>query len=280
MTELKDSVLVPERELDLSEAVESEVESNLNGKSPSLAEVMKPVTIEELKAFKAKQERAGIIYISRIPPAMRPSKVRHLMSQYGSVGRIYLQQEDPKRAYLRRKHTSTKKAHFTEGWVEFEDKRVARSVAEMLNAQPIGGKKGTRFRDDIWTMKYLPRFKWSMLTEHIAHEAAVHREKLRVELSQSRHEQNDYLRQVELKRVLDKRSERKRKREEETGEHDEQVLGISIERLGEGGKTFSDRDVRATARKKSERTRADNDRGIAEAAPQTAQLDSVLDAIF
>lgn len=74
---------------------------------------------------------------------------------------------DAKRAYLRRKYTSTKKMHFTEGWVEFKDKKVARSVAEMLNAQPIGGKKGTRWRDDVWTMKYLPKFKWRMLTEQI-----------------------------------------------------------------------------------------------------------------
>lgn len=74
---------------------------------------------------------------------------------------------DPKRAYLRKKYTSTKKAHFTEGWVEFKDKKVARQVAEMLNAQAIGGKKGTRWHDDVWTMKYLPRFKWNMLTEQI-----------------------------------------------------------------------------------------------------------------
>ena len=74
---------------------------------------------------------------------------------------------DAKRAYLRRKFTSTKKVHYTEGWVEFKDKKVARSVAEMLNAQPIGGKKGTRWRDDIWTMKYLPKFKWYMLTEQV-----------------------------------------------------------------------------------------------------------------
>lgn len=74
---------------------------------------------------------------------------------------------DAKRAYLRRKYTATKKAHYTEGWVEFKDKRVGRSVAEMLNAQPIGGKKGTRWRDDVWTMKYLPKFKWNMLTEQI-----------------------------------------------------------------------------------------------------------------
>lgn len=56
---------------------------------------VKPLTPEALASFRAKQERAGVIYISRIPPGMRPSKVRHLMSQYGEVGRVYLQQEGP-----------------------------------------------------------------------------------------------------------------------------------------------------------------------------------------
>lgn len=146
--------------------------------------IVKPLTLEALAAFKAAQDKAGVVYISRIPPGMRPSKVRHLMSAHGEVGRVYLQQEgllvfsplyeslimyiiDAKRAYLRRKYTSTKKPHFTEGWVEFKDKKVARSVAEMLNAQSIGGKKGTRWRDDVWTMKYLPKFKWNMLTEQV-----------------------------------------------------------------------------------------------------------------
>lgn len=50
-----------------------------------------------------------------------------------------------------------------------------------------------------------------------AHEAAVHTARLRVELSQSRAEQRDYLRQVELARILDKRAERKRK----AGDHGE-----------------------------------------------------------
>ncbi|THH20274.1 hypothetical protein EW146_g1058 [Bondarzewia mesenterica] len=172
--------------------------------------VVKPLTPEALAAFKAAQDRAGVIYISRIPPGMQPTKVRHLMSQYGEVGRVYLQQEDAKRAYLRRKYTSTKKVHYTEGWVEFKDKKVARSIAGMLNAQPIGGKKGTRWRDDVWTMKYLPRFKWSMLTEQVAHEAATHTARLRVELSQSKSEQREYLKNVELARVLDKRAQRAR----------------------------------------------------------------------
>ena len=101
----------------------------------------------------------------------------------------------------------------------------------MLNAQPIGGKKGSRWRDDIWTLKYLPKFKWNMLTEQvgecyayssflcdferfIAHEAALHAAKLRVEISQSRSEQKDYLKNVELARVLTKRAEKKREKGE------------------------------------------------------------------
>ena len=36
---------------------------------------------------------SGIIYLSRIPPFMKPHKVKHLLSHYGSVGRIYLQSE-------------------------------------------------------------------------------------------------------------------------------------------------------------------------------------------
>lgn len=65
---------------------------------------------------------------------------------------------------------------------------MARSVAEMLNANTIGersrraarpaqhtrltrlclgGKKGSRWRDDVWTMKYLPRFRWDQLSEQV-----------------------------------------------------------------------------------------------------------------
>ena len=117
---------------------------------------------------------------------------------------------DPKRAHLRRTHTATKKPHYTEGWVEFADKHVARAVAHALNAQPVGGKKRSRWRDDVWTMAYLPRFKWNMLTAQVAHEAARHTARLRLELAQSRAEQHHYLRQVELARVLDKRAARKR----------------------------------------------------------------------
>jgi ESF2/ABP1 family protein len=52
-----------------------------------------PLSKEALEAYQAAQARAGVIYISRIPPGMNPNKVRHLMSAYGEIGRVFLQQE-------------------------------------------------------------------------------------------------------------------------------------------------------------------------------------------
>ena len=36
---------------------------------------------------------AGIVYLSRVPPFMKPHKVKHLLSRYGSIGRVYLKPE-------------------------------------------------------------------------------------------------------------------------------------------------------------------------------------------
>jgi ESF2/ABP1 family protein len=63
------------------------------GFSGPTEKIVKPLTREALAAFQAAQNRAGVIYISRIPPGMRPTKVRHLMSAHGEIGRVYLQQE-------------------------------------------------------------------------------------------------------------------------------------------------------------------------------------------
>ena len=52
--------------------------------------VLEPLTPEALAEFEAAQQKAGIIYISRIPPGMRPQKFRHILSSYGEIGRTYL----------------------------------------------------------------------------------------------------------------------------------------------------------------------------------------------
>jgi ESF2/ABP1 family protein len=112
--------------------------------------------------------KTGVIYLSRIPPRLNPTKIRQLLSIFESpVLRIFLAPETTT-AYQRRvKAGGSKRKQFTEGWVEFEDKKVAKKVAVMLNAERIGGKKGDFCYDDLWCIKYLPKFKWHHLTEQI-----------------------------------------------------------------------------------------------------------------
>ena len=67
----------------------------------------------------------------------------------------------------RKKFKGNRKRNYTEGWVEFMDKRVAKATALALNNTQIGGKKNHYYHDDLWNMKYLSGFRWSHLTEKI-----------------------------------------------------------------------------------------------------------------
>lgn len=70
---------------------DSETQQNLDDVSEG--KTVKPLSAAALAEFERAQQQAGIIYISRIPPGMRPAKVKHIMSGYGKVGRVFLQQE-------------------------------------------------------------------------------------------------------------------------------------------------------------------------------------------
>ena len=112
--------------------------------------------------------RTGVVYISRVPPRLNPPKLRQLLSPYGCrILRVFLAPEPTADHTRRIKSGGSKKQLFTEGWVEFEDKKVAKRVVGMLNAERMGAKKGDALYDDLWCIKYLPKFKWHHLTEQI-----------------------------------------------------------------------------------------------------------------
>src|SRR5690606_4737948 len=111
--------------------------------------------------------KTGVVYLSRVPPFMKPMKVKDLLSKFGAIGRIFLAPEDPKVHAKRVKYGGNKKKDFEEGWVEFLNKKDAKLCAETLNARIIGGKKGNFYYDDIWNIKYLPKFKWHHLQAQI-----------------------------------------------------------------------------------------------------------------
>ncbi|XP_070533241.1 activator of basal transcription 1-like [Ptychodera flava] len=170
---------------------------------------------DEGESQEKKNLTPGIIYLSKIPPFMKPKRIRMIFSQYGELGRLFLQPETKFKQKERKKRGGNSSKSFEEGWVEFQDKKIAKQVAWTLNNTPIGGKKRSRYYHDIWNIKYLSRFKWTHLSEKLAYERAVREQRMRTEISQARKETSFYLQSVQKKRMVDEITERKRKKGQE-----------------------------------------------------------------
>lgn len=181
------------------------------------------------KKKQQKERKKGVIYISRIPPHLKPQKLRHMLEQHGEIGRLYLAPEAPSLRQKRKRHKGNTGKNFTEGWVEFEDKRVAKQVAGMLNGQPMGGKRRSAYHFDLWCLKYLPKFKWETLTEEIAYQRAVHDQKLAMEISAAKRERDFYLSRVDKSKGIAAIKHRKAQRAEEEGSGAEVLLSKAAE---------------------------------------------------
>jgi len=79
-------------EMDDGEEEEEEEEPEEKPKKKS-KKIVRPLSKEELREFQEANDRTGMIYLSRIPPYMKPQKVRHIFTNYGEVDRIYLAPE-------------------------------------------------------------------------------------------------------------------------------------------------------------------------------------------
>ncbi|OLY84602.1 Pre-rRNA-processing protein esf-2 [Smittium mucronatum] len=145
-----------------------EIDSESESEKPEL----KPLTKEEFLEFQKKEKKTGVIYMSRVPPFLKPNKVRRLLSKYGQIGRLFLAPEDPKMRMRRIKQGGSKRKGFTEGWIEFADKKVAKSVAQMLNNQPM------------------------------AFERAEREYRLRNEMAQAKNEANEFINKVEKSKMI------------------------------------------------------------------------------
>jgi len=180
--------------------------------------VVKPLSKAKLQKHLAAAENTGVVYLSHIPPFLKPNKLRDLLSGMGTeVLRVYLAPEDTKARAGRLRAGGNKKKKFTEGWVEFDDKRRAKRIASTLNNTPIGGLNRGFYTHDLWNVKYLHKFKWSHLTYKIAYESRVRRDKMQAELSHAKKESSFYLQKVEQAKAIDAMEERKRTRQTAQG---------------------------------------------------------------
>lgn len=178
----------------------------------SILGVDQPLAKRNLVTSQDAIRKSGVVYISRIPPGMKPSALRSLLAPYGKLNRIFLAPEDASARARRRKAGGNKRVLFTEGWIEFLKKKEAKAACELLNGRNIGGKKGSFFRDDIWNLVYLKGFKWFNLTEQITVENAERTSRMRAEISKATRENKEFVRNVEKAKMLDGMQAKAKKR--------------------------------------------------------------------
>lgn len=218
------------------------------------------LSLTKTEDFNEKLKKRGVIYVARVPPRMNPTKIKTLLGDFGVVTRVYLVEEDAARRKRRRKATGNGTKRYMEGWVEFENKGIAKHVARSLNNTPISmhkrnvhygktyqllcewnesGLQRTHsslllFIGELWNLKYLHKFKWSHLTEKVAYERRVREQKLRVEMMQARRENASYTQLVETGKKLDKIQERKKKRGDDLGEQEKKRRPRQTKPMEEG----------------------------------------------
>ncbi|XWS40667.1 hypothetical protein CRYUN_Cryun17cG0015200 [Craigia yunnanensis] len=181
---------------------------------------------EKLLKEVAEADTRGVCYLSRVPPHMDHVKLRQLLSQYGEILRIYLTPSGhpPQVKGKRTRPSKVQEQEFSEGWVEFARKGIAKRVANMLNGEQIGGRKRSSFYYDLWNIKYLSKFKWDDLTEEIAYKSAIREQKLALEISAAKRERDFYLSKVDQSRALSSievRMKMKQKVQQESGTNSE-----------------------------------------------------------
>jgi len=139
--------------------------------------------------FPEKKKKPGIIYLSSVPEGMSVGAMVSYFAQFGQVGRTYLVPVTTGGGFQTSQKNVHKCTRFSEGWIEFMSKKIAKRVAEQINCTQVGGKNKRAKRHSIlWNIKYLPRFKWHHLSERLKYEKAAKEQQMRVEVSQVKKE--------------------------------------------------------------------------------------------
>ncbi len=167
----------------------------------------------------SKTSKPGVIYLSSLPPYLKPSALRNLLTQRGfsPISRLFLAP-----ASKAKNHHSTQKSSrqlYAEGWIEFALKKTAKRCAETLNANTVGGRKGGFYHDDIWNMKYLRGVGWDDLMAQVREERREEEVRRMEERGQIARETKEFMEGVErgkMARGIESSREKKKRKKDNT----------------------------------------------------------------
>ncbi|KAK6459882.1 putative pre-rRNA-processing protein [Scheffersomyces coipomensis] len=252
---------------DLYFQLETQGSKGVKQSDKSINKKLKKLTPHQLEKEEKKIKKTGVCYMSRIPPYMKPATLRSIMSRFGRIDRLFLKPEDTSIYHKRVKYGGNKKKNFTEGWIEFVNKKDAKMCASTLNGNKLGGKKTSYYYDDVINMKYLSGFKWFDLTQQIAKENEIRQARLALELSQQQKLNKSFVNNVEKSKMI---SNIQRKRKEKEMKQDPEKSKVSKDE--EIRRNFKQRKVTST--------RADAETSLKENSKPNDRLNSVLSKVF
>ncbi|KAL8913851.1 MAG: hypothetical protein Q9171_001455 [Xanthocarpia ochracea] len=201
--------------------------------------IAKPSKAKANPTTSSRPRKPGVVYLSRIPPFMRPSTVRHLLSSFGSITKIFLTPEPPSQHTARVRSGGNKKRSFTDGWIEFASHKSAKTCVAAINGQTMGGRGW--YRDDVWNAKYLRGFGWEDLMAGVRAEEREREERVRVGVRRDRKEREEFLKGVERAKVAEGKK-RKNWIEKESKVEDGVVVGEG--KQGEFERRFRQNEVK------------------------------------
>lgn len=241
---------------------EETIESSKQAKNINL----KKLTPEQLAKEQKKIKKTGVCYLSKIPPYMKPAKLRSVLSRFGKIDRLFLKPEDNSTYAKRVKYGGNKKKNYTAGWVEFINKKDAKLCAGTLNGNKLGGKKTSYYYDDIINIKYLSAFKWFDLTQQIAKENEIRQAKLSMELSQQQKLNKSFINNVEKSKMINNMQNKRKARQVE---------------LGTDNSNKEESDIRRNLKqRKLASTRADAEDELKHKSKPNEKLNDVLSKVF
>ncbi|EGW32137.1 uncharacterized protein SPAPADRAFT_139224 [Spathaspora passalidarum NRRL Y-27907] len=190
---------------------------------PKKNKKLKKLTSKELEKEQKRIRKTGVCYLSKIPPYMKPSKLRSVLSRFGAIDRLFLKPEDIAVYHKRVKYGGNKKKNFTEGWVEFVSKSDAKLCAATLNGNKLGGKKTSYYYDDVMNIKYLHGFKWLDLTQQIARENEAREAKLAMELSQQQKLNKSFIHNVEKSKMITNIQRKRSAKQQDSKQEEDEI---------------------------------------------------------
>lgn len=230
--------------------------SDKSSKSTTLSSQKKKKKPLDTAKLPNKKNKTGVIYLSSLPPYLKPSALKSLLLQrgFGPITKVFLTPATPPPGASTLKKSNRRKT-YTDGWVEFASKKTAKICAETLNATIVGGKKGGYYHDDVWNMKYLKGFKWADLMEQVQRERSEREAKRRIEDARARKEEKVFLQGVEKGKVIEGIQKKKQEKEK-------RKRGDSVEdgAAGEsGGEQQQKIEVRRVFKQNEVRTKENRD---------------------